>query len=510
MISRKRKAIFGFLANLGGTTFLQLLALIVTPLYLELTSQELFGIWLTFGSIISWMSLSEMGIGMALTRKAISALEKKDYILLKKLINAAIISFFMLGLVFVVIGSSLTNTLIRIFDIKEHLIGDFSVTYNLLLLVTLISQTSSVFGAIITAKQHIATVKVISTSLAIFAILINIVLLKYGFGIISFSISLLTTAIIAPIISIYYLKYIDSEIIFTPFTISINEIKSLFKLGGLFQLLKVANLVSTSTDNIIIASFLGVSFVSIYTFTSKLAFFFAVGVISIIPVVLFPGLSQLFEIGNYSKIRKLYFSMVKISLRIGIMVGVFFYCVNEIFVDLWVGSINFGGEKLSFIFVLWILIECFLRGITSIIYASSKIKKLAFLSLFEASFNIIFTLIFVNEFGLVGVAFGTVLSRLVIMFPFVPYFINKILDVKNLSLIKNHIIPTILYSLPSVLIVLILNPFLKQIFNPVIFIFLIGFITLIFNILFFEVPFLIRQKNKSFIDRISLLKSQYS
>ena len=72
-----------------------------------------------------------------------------------------------------------------------------------------------------------------------------------------------------------------------------KDILSLLQFGGPYQALKIANLVSTSTDNIIIAAILGASSVTVYVFTGKLAFLLAVFLVSVIPSVLFPGFSQL-------------------------------------------------------------------------------------------------------------------------------------------------------------------------------------------------------------------------
>ena len=126
--------------------------------------------------------------------------------------------------------------------------------------------------------------------------------------------------------------------------------------GGKFQVLKIANMVTTNVDYIIIGLFLTSSYVSIYTFSSKLAILFCIGLMSLLPSVLFPGITQLFEQNDLTKIRNVYFVITKLSIRVGIIFSLIFYCINESFVDLWVGEENYGGELLTFTFVIWILI----------------------------------------------------------------------------------------------------------------------------------------------------------
>ena len=105
---------------------MQLVTLLITLLYLDLTSQELFGLWLTLGSVLGWIKLGDMGISMALTRRSVEALEKNNYDLLRRLIYGAILSFLVLGVIFFGIGYLLTDTLVEmsplyLFTIHQNL-----------------------------------------------------------------------------------------------------------------------------------------------------------------------------------------------------------------------------------------------------------------------------------------------------------------------------------------------------------------------------------------------------
>mgnify|MGYP000562433546 CR=1 FL=1 len=461
MSIRKKRSVYGFIASLGGNTTLQLVTLLVTPLYLDLTSQELFGLWLTLGSVLGWIKLGDMGIGMALTRSSVEALEKNNYDLLRRLIYGAILSFLVLGVIFSGIGYLLTDTLVEMFEISGAIESDFRRTFYVLLGVAFIGPCFGVFGSVIEAKQHMAFRQINHAVITVLSIGVNVLLLFLGFGIIAFAFGLLFSALIIPFIEVIYLRRIDKRIDFFPIKTTKKDIISLLKFGGLFQILKIANLVSTSADNIIIASILGASFVSIYVFTGKLAFLFAVFLISIIPSILFPGISQLFELGDKEKIARLYIKLSNISIRLGLFIGIFYLVVNESFVNLWVGSENYGGLGLTAIFVAWIVVESFLRGITAIIYSSGELHGLAVVSFIEAGLNILLTLYFINSLGLFGVALATILSRLITLF-YVPIKINKLLRINNVKYLMDLVNNTILRSTPMLIIVALLNNYIDK------------------------------------------------
>lgn len=509
MKSRTSKAVWGFISDLGGSSLFQIISLLIIPVYLDLTSQELFGLWLTIGSLLGWMSLGDMGIGMALTRRIIEALEKDDYNRIRKLIVASFVSFSIIGLSFFASGFAFVDYLISFLSINSNFVKEFKDTFLLMLFAAFIKMPISILDSPIVALQHISFSRLNNSFLDIVSLIINVVLLYVGFGIISFAIGFLIGNILKGIISFIYLNHANKKIKFYPFNTSIAEIKSLFSFGGYFQVLKIANLVSTSTDNIIITAYMGAPFVPIYVFTSKIAFFFSINFISRLPGVLFPGISQLFELKDFQKISKLYLSLIKIAVRCGLFIGVYYFCINEIFVNIWVGNQYYGGTSLTIVFVIWILIESLLRGITSIVYASSDLKILSFISILEATLNVIISLSLISIWGLVGVALGTILSRIFTTFWFVPYQISKSLKSALLDKVLFSLKEVVLYSMPSIILLLIGKFFLENNTSNIIYLTIMTLIPIIVNIFFFEGIFLIKVDKTNLKDKIISLKKFY-
>jgi O-antigen/teichoic acid export membrane protein len=506
--SRKKNVISGFIASAGGSTTLQLVSLFVIPLYLELTSQELFGLWLTLGAILGWIKIGDMGIGLALTKRSIEALESNNYDLLCRLAYGAILSTLIFGILVSGTGYLFTEKLVSVFGISGNLENEFIATYHVLLFVAFIRPGFGVFTSLIDAKQHIAFSHIKNTIVTLLSIALTILLLFLDFGIVSFAYGLLFEALLMPFIDIIYLKLIDNRICLYPIKTSKKDIFSLLKFGGPFQVLKIANLVSTSTDNIIIASILGASSVTIYVFTGKLAFLFAVFLVGVLPSILFPSVAQLFELDDKKKIARLYIKLSNLAIRSGLLMGSIYFVINELFVDLWVGPENYGGPELTTIFVIWIILESFIRGITNIIYASGDLHGLTIVSFFEAVLNIILTLYFIETLGLLGVVLGTVLSRVATFF-YVPLKINKILEIDNFKYIKELIVSTVFQSMPTLIVVATMNIYMDKTIDPTIQIIIICGAATLINIVSYEGLFLIKQKGVKWKDRVKLLAAHY-
>ena len=485
MSNRKRNVVAGFISSFGSSFVLQLASLLVIPIYLDLTSQDLFGLWLTLSAILGWIKIGDIGLGLSLTRRSVEALEKSDYKLLLRYTNATILGTFLFGILISSIGYALTDSLILALNISDNLENDFKSTYYILLIVAFLKPGLSVFSSVINAKQYLAFLHIKNTTITLISICLNILLLNKGFGIASFAFGLLAEALLTPIVDILYLRQKDKQIIFLQSSKVKREFISLLKFGGPYQVLKIANLVSTSTDNIIIAAILGTTSVTIYVFTGKLAFLLAIFLVSILPSILFPGFTQLFENKDFGKIRSLYFKLSNFAIRLGVFSGVCYFYINEYFIDIWVGAENFGGIELTFYFVIWIIFESFTRGITSIVYASGDLKGITFISCVEAILNISLTLILISKMGLIGVVLGTLLSRFIVVI-YMPYKINKILTVNSVVFIKKLFINFMYYLFLMIFFGEIISFIFKDITHTLIQIIIICFSMFLINVLFSE------------------------
>jgi len=508
MTNRRKSVLRGAVSSAGTGVVLQIASLLVIPLYLDLTSQELYGLWLTLGAILGWIKVGDMGIGLSLTRRAIGALESNNYALLRSYVAASIGITLAFGTVISTFGYYLTDLLVNLLSVDESFQDSFKDSYHILLVVACIRPSCGIFSSIINAKQHIAFLHIKNTIVSLVTIFFTLLLMFFEFGITAFAYALLGEALITLVIDVCYVKYIDKDISILPLKSSRKEIRNLLDIGAPYQALKVAYLVSTSTDNIIIAAVMGAASVTIYVFTGKLAFLVAVFLVSIAPSVLFPGFSQLFELKDKEKLQVLYLKLTDLSVRLGVFSGISFLFINESFIKAWVGPENYGGAPLTICFVVWILFESFIRGITAIIYASGDLKGLTLVVWLEAIINITVTLLLINSLGLLGVVLGTVFSRTISVL-YIPLRINNMLNVKHLDFMKRLVSNAATCSIAMLSVGGILTYYVSHDYGPFFQILIFCSAMLIVNMIFHEGIFLYRLKGIKWSKRIIMLKESY-
>ena len=261
-------------------------------------------------------------------------------------------------------------------------------------------------------------------------------------------------------------------------------------------------------DVMLIAAYLSTSFVSIYVFTSKIAFLIGITLISKIPSAIFPGISILFEKKEKQKIIKIFQILTVICLRIGIVFGILYFLFNEEFINVWVGTEYYGGAKLTFIFTVWIIIESFNRGVISILFSSNQIVGWAFISFVEAIINLCLSIILIDTYGLFGIALATILSRISTTIIYVPIKICKILNYSYKRYVYDSIILTLILCIPSILAAIALDYILNS-FNIIIKSPIIITVVISVNVYLFELRKLKLRNIKSVNELIMNIKSIY-
>jgi O-antigen/teichoic acid export membrane protein len=504
MASRSQKALLGLVTDFGGMSALIIVTFIATPIILELTSETLYGFWITTISILGYLALTDLGIGMSLTQLISANSSKGNSSDLNKIISTAFIVFCGLALIFFISGISLTSFIPVWFKIPEKESALVISAYKVAIISGALALPLSIFNSVVVGYQQMAVMNVSKNIVSIIGVIFSIILLKIDIGLVALPLATLFVVITNSIIAYIYSKKYFKELKISYSSFDLKVFKKLLSFGGYFQLGRVANTVALSTDNIVISIILGAGSVTPYAFTSKLPILFSVALASKLPVAIFPAMTEMFANNEIEKLREIYKRLTYFAVRIALIGATLLFIVNFKFVELWVGPEYYGGNFLNFVFVLMVIIDTVYRGTTAIVYASGDLKKWTIASILEAILNIIITLILIKPYGLAGVALGTLISKILTTGFYTPYWVCKKLKISINSLFKNSIISPLIRSIPSFVLTILISDKL-QINNGWIWIVVTTLILIITNILMFEGVALSRNSNDSIIVRLKRL-----
>jgi O-antigen/teichoic acid export membrane protein len=260
----------------GLSIFLSFFVVRVTIGYL---GKDLYGIWIVLLSIISWLSLFDIGVGNGLRNKLTIALSNNDLEEARTYISTAYIILSSIAFVLLVLfGCSIYFVnWVSVFNSTLLDIGQYRLMMFLFLFSIVFSFVLGLINSILNAYQQTALSNVIS-------ILTNLVFILF---LIIFKTFFLSNII--KIVFIYCIALIVSHLVFTFYFFtkhknvlpnfnyfSRSKIKDILSLGGSFFIIQMAVLLIFTVDNYIILQLLGTEQVAIYNIVFKLFSIFTV------------------------------------------------------------------------------------------------------------------------------------------------------------------------------------------------------------------------------------------
>jgi O-antigen/teichoic acid export membrane protein len=433
-MSRKLTAIRGYGASVLTQVVMQILMVITVPLYLEYVGDERYGFWLTIASAVSWMSITDFGVGMALTREIAGQRNNGEAASsLNRTISTALSSYLVIALVVLLFGVIFLPAVVSTFDLPLWFEAEFTVAFAIALVASVLNLPFSTFSSVIEANQKLVVNRTIDFIASFVGLVFSIIyLIVSSQGIVGIALGMLVRIIVKSCLAWWYSRRLHEVSFFTLIKLyDVTALKRLYAYGGYFQLTKVANLVATTADNLVIAMIIGPIFVTNYSITSKLGIAFGIVFASKIGIALFPGLSELVAQGEQKKLNNVVATLLSFLFRLALFAAVIVYFVNPYFIDLWVGTTYFGGDMLNLIFAYWVLFETIIRGGAIIMYANGDIKTLSYFAIAEAVINLGLSYLLGLQLGIVGVALATAISRTLTIGIYFPYFLwtRKIIDI---------------------------------------------------------------------------------
>jgi len=413
MGSRSGKATRNIVLEVGAQIISYIFQFIIRTVFIITLGEVYLGINGVLTNVLSLLSLSELGFSTAFAVSLYEPLTKKDN---EKL--AAILSYFkkvylVVGIVVLALGLCLTPFLT--FIIKADISENLYIIFLLYLLSSCVTYFSASYTTFITAAQNgyvISIIKIVKS-----AVLLGLqIAALYNKDFYFYLIAIIISNIVGVVLCYIYFgrKYkhvnqikpgkIDKE---TKQEIVSNTKASFFhKLGGV---------VLSSTDNIVISTFISISVVGYYSNYSLI-----IGIISTLFALAVNALAAFVGEINVISDNKtksiLYWRLSYINYVFTAISTVLLFALINPFINIWAGP----KYVLSLSFVIVLGVQFYINSIRRItqVYNMSLglYVKYQYFPLIEAALNIVISIALVKIIGLIGVILGTIISVMVCTF----------------------------------------------------------------------------------------------
>lgn len=408
-------------------------ALLVTPLYLRGLGQERYGVWLTFSSWLAYLSISSLGIPQAAQNRAAEAHAQGHQNDVGKSLVAAVwstVAFSLLAAT--ILGLAAVAGLIEapFRSASSETRRDAVPAVLMICLAYLLTLPAEQFRAVLRALGHFATAQVISTLGVAAAAAAGTLVVWLDASLITFSLSqalvMLATGALSAWAGRRAIRNEGHSVYFRH--ISIKDVTQLLAPSLQFLVIAMAGALIWSTDNLVIAAYLGPAEVTPYAVSLRLVTL-ATSVISAMTVVLIPVVTSLWATDDLSRLAALSAAATRIALAVGTLLAVELVLIGRPFVTLWAGEAALVHQVTLLIFVATFLIRTLAQSMELVVVGISRQKAYAAVVLAEGFANLLLSLALVRRFGATGVALGTLIAHLSFTGWFLPWWAARSLGV---------------------------------------------------------------------------------
>lgn len=451
MSNRTNAYIKGLSSTVSQKILTKIIGFAVTPIVLSYLGQDEYGIWIIIGSFLGYMGLMDFGITGAVTQLIAKNDNKETMNKINIIVNNSFFLQVIIGFTIILIGIICSFFFPNWFEINPASQETAFMAFLLAAIGYGISFPPKTLKGLIRGKQQISLSIWLEFSMFLLTTGLNLWFLHLEFGLLA----LPTGTIIVRLLS-YFVFYKMAKKTLPNLNLSLSyfkwkDAKSILNVSSVWFIGSMSAVVIYTSDTIIIGATLSTGLVTVYALTFRLSEFLREFIYTLNTTAM-PGLGQLAGQGEFTKIKNIFITMFPLVMNITFGATLFIIFFNQDFVRLWVGEKMYGGYELNLVFALTLFTTVVFHTFSIILSSGLNLKAVTISRAIEAILNIIISLVLVKEYGLIGVAFGTLIASLLTSFWIVPIFTCKYIDISFINFIKEFgvnigipLILTILY-----------------------------------------------------------------
>lgn len=422
--SRLENSMMNIATGIAAQIIEMLIGLISRTVFIRCLSASYLGVNGLFSNILTMLSLAEMGLGSAILFNMYKPLANNDHVQVAKLMNLYRQAYIAIAGVVAVVGLCLTpylNLIIKDQPDVPHL----TFIYLLYLSNTVVSYLFAYRRSIFSADQKERVVKVFKLAGSLLRFVLQVAVLLIWKNFIAYLVIQIGCTFIENVcISVFadksypYLKEYRKE------RLPDEERKSIFENIKATFIYKFGSVVLNGTDNIIISAVNGVVNVGLLSNYSLLT-----GSVQAFLNIITHSITG--SIGNFlaKEDEKRYEELLTNATFVNfVLYGVIFVgsiAVLNPFVEIWAGTHYLLPVAIVFVHCLNLFIEGLISTVWTFRSTMGLFKYGKWRPLVSAVINVVVSIWWGKELGLIGVLLGTTFTRLVTNVWFDPYIVYR-------------------------------------------------------------------------------------
>jgi O-antigen/teichoic acid export membrane protein len=420
-----RNLLFNWGARLAGIV----VTMFVSPFLVHTLGKVDYGIWSLVVATMGWLGILDIGVRASTGRYVILYVGKGDTDRVNQTIRTSLGLYTILGAFILVVSIGLGQVFP---DLFAKVPSDYGALVAILLPLWAINLWLTLFSAalasVLPAYDRFDLARGLDLGLLVIRTTGIVLALLAGYGLLGLTLVYIGCQAVAVVGYWLLAKRVFPALRIWPVSLSRRRLKDLFGYGSLAFVSKIAFKVIGQTDLLVVGILIGVESVTTYS-VGAMPVYYSWAFMTVVTNTFFPSVQRAAARDDDETIRWYYLRQMRLKLLLGLPMYIGFILFGRLFITLWMEDPTFGATSVAqaalvmAVLSLSKVINLFSTGGESLLAAKGHIRFTATVAVIEAAVNLALSVSFVLvlEWGLMGIAAGTLAARLLVRAFVIPW-----------------------------------------------------------------------------------------
>jgi len=411
---RYRNIAHALLTGMAGKGVNLLVLFFSVPLSLHCLGAERYGIWIAMTSVLSWLSIADIGLGNGLMNLLADARGREREDLAQRYVATA---FWGLAIIAATLGVLALPVVDRInwqylLNIRDVAVAAETRTAMLVAVwCFLLALPLSIVSKVYIGYQQGAPANAWAAASSLAELAALVVVTQAGAGLVALTIAVLgTRALVLFVNACYLFGYRRPDLAPSPWRIDLGSLRAIFGVGALFFLSQMQSLLVFQSDVLIISHFLGPRSITPYSVTFRL-FAYVIVPLQLASPYLLAAFGEAHSRGDLAWVRLAFRRLLLASLcwtlpfLLALDIGYRFIIAK------WAGVEAIPGQGLVLWMSGWTLLLAGTTPMFVVLTATRNFARMVGFAYAAAVLNVLLAIVLAQRFGVVGVTAAMVIAN---------------------------------------------------------------------------------------------------
>ena len=446
------------ISNYIATTIVLGSGFVITPLILAKLGPTQYGLWVLVASITAYGTLFNFGIGTALIKYVAEFSSRDEPALARSLITTTLYMYLGVGagvLVFSLVLAGLFPLLFRVDP------GSYDTVRSLVIVSGLalsLSTLMAVPAGVLQGLQRFDLVNTLGLLNLLLSPIAGLAVLMLGGNVVGFvaasipislTVQLLGHALIRRTAPDYAIRWRGARR---------DLVRMILRYSWAMLVLDLADRIKLKSDEVVVGALLPITLVTPYYLARRLSEIPKLLTLQF-QKVLMPIASELHAADDQSRLKAVFLTGTRLTPAIFSASGITIAALARPALIVWVGPDYAIHAPIVVVLVIAGFIELSQYPAGAVLQGITRYRPLAAIAMASAAANLFISIVLIQRIGIIGAAFGTLISVVLEVFLLALPYALRVLGVPARALVTQAFLPALLPAIPTLAVLLALQQF---------------------------------------------------